>query len=86
MKRTLVILAALGALATPALATPAYAAAADCVALQATYDGLQAREDVLQERLATATPAQKPGIIAQIRRIETQLAEVRHQMDLAGCP
>jgi hypothetical protein len=89
----IVTLAALGAFALPVsvgaaqASTPSVAAAAvDCAALQATYDGLQAREDVLQERLATATPAQKPGLIQQILRLEKQLAELRQQMDAANCP
>ncbi|GIF18219.1 hypothetical protein BJ973_008818 [Actinoplanes tereljensis] len=86
MKRTIVILAALGALATPMLATPAYAVTAECASLQAAYDGVQIREDIAQERLATATPAQKPGLVALILRLEAQLGDIRHQMDLAGCP
>lgn len=89
----IVTLAALGAFALPisigaaqASATPVTAAAADCAALQATLDGLTVRVDVLEERLAVATPAQKPGIIAQIIRLQAQMTQVQQQMDLANCP
>jgi hypothetical protein len=89
----IVTLAALGALALPvsigaaqASTTPVAAATVDCTALQSDYDGLQVRQDVLQERLAVATPAQKPGLIKQIIRLGKQMAELRQQMDAAGCP
>jgi hypothetical protein len=89
----IVTLAALGAFALPvsigaaeASTAPVAAAAADCAALQATRDGLQAREDYLEELLAVASPAQKPGIIAQIRRVQAQEAEVDRQLALANCP
>jgi hypothetical protein len=87
----IVTLAALGAFALPvgaaqASTTSVAAAAADCAALQATLDGLQVREDVLEERLAVATPAQKPGLIAQILIVQAQEAQVQQQMDLANCP
>jgi hypothetical protein len=89
MKRTIVTtIALLGALALPgtAIAAPAPVAAVDCSALQATYDGLMVRIDTLQERLATAPPAQKPGLIAQIKKYSAQAAAVEQQMDAAGCP
>jgi hypothetical protein len=89
----IVTLAALGAFALPvsvgaaqASTTSVAAAAADCAALQATYDGLDVRVEVLQERLAVATPAQKPGLIAQIISLSSQMTQVQQQMDLANCP
>jgi hypothetical protein len=89
----IVTLAALGAFALPvsigaaeASTTPVAAAAADCAALQAQLEGLQAREDTLQELLAVAPPAQKPGLIAAIRRVQAQEGQVQQQMDLANCP
>jgi len=90
MKRTIVTtIALLGALALPGsaiAAAPAPVAAVDCGALQATYDGLIVRIDTLQERLATAPPAQKPGLIAQIKKYSAQAAAVEQQMQAAGCP
>jgi hypothetical protein len=89
----IVTLAALGAFALPvsvgaaqASTTSVAVAAADCAALQATYDGLGVRVDVLEERLAVATPAQKPGLIAQIIRLQAQMTQVQQQMDAANCP
>jgi hypothetical protein len=89
----IVTLAALGAFALPAsigaaeaATKPVAAAAADCAALQATLDSLAVRVDVAQERLATATPAQKPGLIKLIIRLQAQMTQVQHQMDLANCP
>ncbi len=87
----IVTLAALGALALPAAAATASAsvtrsAAVDCAALQATRDGLDARITTLQDMLAEATPAQKPGLIAQIRRLSAQEAAVDQQLDAANCP
>ena len=89
----IVTLAALGAFALPvsvgaaqASTTSVAAAAADCAALQAQLDGLVAREDSLQEMLAEASPSQKPGIIAQIRRVQAQESQVQQQMDAANCP
>jgi len=93
MRLGIAALAALGAFALPAsigaaqaATTPVAAAPADCATLQATLDGLTVREEVLQERLAVATPAQKPGLVAAILRLETQIGQVQHQMDLANCP
>ena len=93
MKRTIgiVTLALLGALALPAAAANASApvtraAAVDCAALQATRDALEVRITTLQEMLADATPAQKPGIIAQIKRLSAQEAVVDQQLAAAGCP
>ena len=76
----IVTLAALGAFALPVGAAQASTTS------QATLDGLQVREDVLEERLAVATPAQKPGLIAQILIVQAQEAQVQQQMDLANCP
>ena len=86
----IVTVAVLGALALPAAATTASAsvtrpAAVDCAALQATHDGLEARLATLYEMLAVASPAQKPGIIAQIKRLEAQEAVVDQQLAAAGC-
>jgi len=86
----IVTLAVLGALALPAAATAASAsvtraAAVDCAALQATHDSLEARLATLYEMLAVASPAQKPGIIAQIKRLEAQEAVVDQQLAAAGC-
>jgi hypothetical protein len=87
-----VTLAVLGALAIPATAATASAsasviraAAVDCAALQATHDSLEARLATLYEMLAVASPAQKPGIIAQIKRLEAQEAVVDQQLAAAGC-
>lgn len=89
----IVTLAALGAFALPAsigaaeaATRPVAAAAVDCAALQGTLDSLAVRVDVAQERLATATPAQKPGLIKLIIRLQAQMTQVQHQMDLANCP
>ena len=86
----IVTLAVLGALALPAAATAApasvtRAAAVDCAALQATHDSLEARLATLFDRLAVASPSQKPGIIAQIKRLEAQEAVVDQQLAAAGC-
>ena len=86
----IVTLAVLGALALPAAATAASAsvtrtAAVDCAALQATHDSLEARLATLYEMLAVASPAQKPGIIAQIKRLEAQEAVVDQQLAAGGC-
>ena len=87
----IVTLAVFGALAVPATAATAAsasvtrAAAVDCAALQATHDGLEARLATLYEMLAVASPAQKPGIIAQIKRLEAQEAVVDQQLAAAGC-
>ena len=86
----IVTLAVLGALALPAAATAApasvtRAAAVDCAALQATHDGLEARLATLYEMLAVASPAQKPAIIVQIKRLEAQEAVVDQQLAAAGC-
>ena len=89
----IITLAALGAFALPvsigvaqASTRPVAVAAADCAAMQASYDSLQIREDILQERLATAPPAQKPGLVKQILKLEKQMGVLRQQMDAAGCP
>ena len=87
----IVTLAVLGALALPVAATTASAsvtrpAAVDCAALQATLDGLDVRITTLEEMLAAATPAQKPGIIAQLKRLNAQAAVVEQQLDAANCP
>ena len=92
----IVTLAACGAFAVPASIAAAAAprtaapgvtsvvtAADDCSTIQASIDGLEARVLVLQERLSEAGPAQKPGIIAQIRKLEAQIAKL--QRDLATC-
>jgi len=86
----IVALAVFGALALPATAATASAsvtgaAAVDCAALQATRDGLEARLDTLYEMLAVAPPAQKPGIIAQIKKVEAQETAVELQLAAAGC-
>jgi len=86
----IVTLTALGAFALPFSAGAAQAstpsAAANCAALQVTYDGLSARDDAAQERLATAPAPQKPALIAVILRLDAQMGQVRQQMDAAGCP
>ncbi|GAA2636710.1 hypothetical protein [Paractinoplanes durhamensis] len=85
MKRT-IALALLAALALPvAVATPA-SAAVDCVALQAALDGYDIRITILQERLAEAGPAQKPGIIAQIKRLSALAAVIEQQLIAGNCP
>jgi len=86
----IVTLAVLGALALPAAATAASAsvtraAAVDCAALQATHDSLEARLATLYDMLAVAPAPQKPGIIAQIRKLEAQEAVVDQQLAAAGC-
>ena len=87
----IVTVAVFGALALPAAATAASAsvtraAAVDCAALHATHDSLEARLATLFDRLAVASPSQKPGIIAQIRKLEAQEAVVDQQLAAAGCP
>jgi hypothetical protein len=79
MKRTIVTtIALLGALALPGsaiAAAPAPVAAVDCGALQATYDGLIVRIDTLQERLATAPPAQDSVMfVCRVKDVETGYA------------
>jgi len=93
MKRTIgiVTLALLGSLALPAAAANASApvtraAAVDCAALHDTRDALEVRITTLQDMLAEATPAQKPGLIAQIKRLNTQATAVDRQLAAAGCP
>jgi hypothetical protein len=86
----IVTLAAVGALALPAATTAASAsvtrvAAVDCAALHATHDSLEARLATLYDMLAVASPAQKPGIIAQIKRLEAQEAVVDQQLAAGGC-
>ena len=86
----IVTLAVLGALTLPATAATASAsvtraAAVDCATLQATHDSLEARLSTLYDRLAVASPAQKPAIIAQIKRLEAQEGVVDQQLAAAGC-
>jgi len=85
----IVTLAALGALALPAAATASASvtptAAADCATLFATSDEIDARITTLQEMLATATPAQKPGIIKQIKKLNEQADLVDQQLKAAHC-
>ncbi|MFI7600488.1 hypothetical protein [Actinoplanes sp. NPDC049681] len=69
--------------AAPGVASVVTAAADDCSSIQASIDALEVRVLVLQERLSEAGPAQKPGIIAQIRKLEAQIAQL--QRDLATC-
>ena len=75
----LAVLCALTVAAAPATAS------VDCAALQATHDGLDARITTLQDMLADAPPSQKPGIIAQIKRLSAQEAVVDQQLAAAGC-
>jgi hypothetical protein len=56
----------------------------ECSALRQQIEGLEARVLSLEELLGEATPAQKPGIIKMIRKLDAQIAELQAQ--LAGCP
>lgn len=95
----MVALASLGVLAAPsgaaAAATTAEAVVvhtvsaaapspAQCNTIRQQIEALEARELSLQDLLAEATPAQKPGIIKMILRLEAQIAQLQAQ--LAGCP
>jgi len=83
----IVTLAAIGAFAVPAsiaAAAPAgTSVATDCDSLQTAVDGLKARIATLEEMLADAPPPMKPGIIAQLKKLNAQLADLEHQ--LATC-
>ena len=76
----------LAALCALTVAAAPATASVDCAALQATHDGLEARITTLQDMLGEASPAQKPAIIAQIKRLEAQEAAVDQQLAAAGCP
>lgn len=87
----IVTLAVLGALALPAAATTASAsvtrpAAVDCAALQATRDGLEVWITTVQDMLAEAPPAQKPGLIAQIKKLNAQADAIDQQLAAGNCP
>jgi hypothetical protein len=57
---------------------------AECDSLRQTKAGLEAMIETLQERLATAPPPQKGGLIARIKILNGKLDEV--DAKLAGCP
>jgi hypothetical protein len=43
--------------------------------IQAEIEGMKAEIDALQEDLKTATPSQKPGIIKEIKRLQSEVAQ-----------
>jgi hypothetical protein len=84
----LAAVAVFGIPAGAALAAPTVTAVAptpaECAALPQTIAGLEGQISAAEELLQNATPAQKPGIIRRIQRLNATLAE--KEARLALCP
>lgn len=58
--------------------------AEECTIIRQTIEGLKSQRRIAQAELAHATPAQRPGIIAEIRELTAEIAELATK--LRSCP
>ncbi len=54
---------------------------AQCQEIQNRIDGLLAEKNSLSEDLHSASPSQKPGIVAQIRKLSAEISAARRQLN-----
>ncbi len=57
-----------------------------CEQLSQQVKSLEAEKRDLQKELHEAAPGAKPGIVAQIKKINKSLQEVKKQLKAKACP